>query len=216
MGNSSLSLLARGKHRTVRTTHGKMTRLIPCLVSLVAAVAAQEAKETPLWFLQTELTGSFRERSDACPGLLAANQEEASFGPIFIPEDSEAQICIRFPARDGRPETWRHDRGSRGACANQCCEFKPPLKNPPPPPLSQLGSRPAETVQLPLMSSTVPPCSEDLISTLRRFVSNLRMEVTSLEKASSVTVEDLAVSFTERLPDKMCSHCIACCYLYQT
>ena len=109
-----------------------MTRLIPCLVSLVAAVAAQEAKETPLWFLQTELTGSFRERSDACPGLLAANQEEASFGPIFIPEDSEAQICIRFPARDGRPETWRHDRGSRGACANQCCEFKPPLKNPPP------------------------------------------------------------------------------------
>merc|ERR1712088_1202369 len=55
MGNTSLSLLARGTHRTVRTTHGKMTRLIPCLVSLVAAVAAQEVKETPLWFLQTEV-----------------------------------------------------------------------------------------------------------------------------------------------------------------
>ena len=110
-----------------------MTRLIPAIVSLVAAVAAQEAKETPLWFLETDLTGSFRERSDACPGLLASRQEEASFGPIFIPEDKEANICIRFPARDGRPETWRHDKGSRGACANQCCEFKPPLKNPPPP-----------------------------------------------------------------------------------
>merc|ERR1712061_251510 len=35
--------------------------------------------------------------------------------------------------RDGRPETWRHDLGGKGACANQCCEFKPPLKNPPPP-----------------------------------------------------------------------------------
>merc|ERR1711971_440087 len=67
---------------TVRTTHSKMTRLIPCLVPLVAAVAAQEAKETPLWFLETSISGSFRERSDAC--------------------------------------------------ANQCCEFKPPLKNPPP------------------------------------------------------------------------------------
>ena len=113
-----------------------MTRLIPAIVSLVAAVAAQEAKETPLWFLETDLTGSFRERSAACPGLLRqdkSRQDEASFGPIFIPEDKEANICIRFPARDGRPETWRHDKGSRGACANQCCEFKPPLKNPPPP-----------------------------------------------------------------------------------
>merc|ERR1712203_1180077 len=199
MGNSSLSLLARGKHRTVRTTHGKMIRLVPCLVSLVAAVAAQEAKETPLWFLQTELTGSFRERSDACPGLLAANREEASFGPIFIPEDSEAQICIRFPARDGRPETWRHDRGNRGACANQCCEFKPPLKNPPP------------EADQPNWVETSSDCSaagalvngptlfrgKDLDP--KKIFSSLRMEVTSLEKVSSETAGDLAVSFMEKL-----------------
>merc|ERR1712141_464137 len=102
MGNTSLSLLARGTHRTVRgTTHGKMTRLIPCLVSLVAAVAAQEVKETPLWFLQTELTGSFRERSDACPGLLAANQEVASFGPIFIPEDRRPRSVSDSPPGTG-------------------------------------------------------------------------------------------------------------------
>ena len=110
--------------------------ILSLLQSLVAAVAAQEPKKTPLWFLETDLTGSFRERSAACPGLLRqdkSRQDEASFGPIFIPEDREANICIRFPARDGRPETWRHDKGSRGACANQCCEFKPPLKNPPPP-----------------------------------------------------------------------------------
>merc|ERR1711963_1172081 len=76
---------------------------------------------------------AFSERSGQCPGLLAANQDVASFGPILIPEDKDAKICIRFPARDGRDETWRHDLGSKGACANGCCEFKPPLKNPPPP-----------------------------------------------------------------------------------
>ena len=111
-----------------------MFSLALTLVSLVAAAAAQEeAKETPLWFLEEDLDGTFSQRSGACPGLLAAKQDEASFGPIFIPEDKEANICIRFPARDGRPETWRHDLGGKGACANQCCEFKPPLKNPPPP-----------------------------------------------------------------------------------
>jgi len=104
------------------------------LVSLVAAATAQEGpKPTPLWFLETSLTGSFKERSNTCKGLLAENQDEASLGPIFIPENSEAHICIRFPARDTLPETWRHDRGNKGACANGCCEFLPPLKNPPPP-----------------------------------------------------------------------------------
>ena len=108
-------------------------KLALTLVSLVAAVTAQdEVKETPLWFLQ-DLDGRFSERSGQCPGLLAANQDVASFGPILIPEDKDAKICIRFPARDGRDETWRHDLGSKGACANGCCEFKPPLKNPPPP-----------------------------------------------------------------------------------
>merc|ERR1712227_133465 len=111
-----------------------MMKLALTLVSLVATVAAQEeVKETPLWFLEPSLDGTFSQRSGQCSGLLAANQDEASFGPILIPEDQDAKICIRFPARDGRPETWRHDLGSKGACANQCCEFKPPLKNPPPP-----------------------------------------------------------------------------------
>ena len=110
-----------------------MMKLALTLVSLVAAVTAQdEVKETPLWFLQ-DLDGRFSERSGQCPGLLAANQDVASFGPILIPEDKDAKICIRFPARDGRDETWRHVIGSKGACANGCCEFKPPLKNPPPP-----------------------------------------------------------------------------------
>ena len=110
-----------------------MTRLALTLVSLVATIYAQDAPETPLWFLETALDGPFSERSAQCSGLLAANQNEASFGPIFIPEDQEARICIRFPAREDRPETWRHDIGSKGACSNQCCEFKPPLRNPPPP-----------------------------------------------------------------------------------
>ena len=111
-----------------------MMKLALTLVSLVATIAAQEeAKETPLWFLETSLDGPFSERSAACSGLLASRQDEASFGPIFIPEDQDANICIRFPARDGRPETWRHDLGNKGACANQCCEFKPPLRHPPPP-----------------------------------------------------------------------------------
>ena len=104
------------------------------LVSLVAAAAAQEAApKTPLWFLETSLTGAFKERSNQCKALLGDNKEVASFGPIFIPENSAADICIRFPARNDLPETWRHDRGQKGACANGCCEFLPPLKNPPPP-----------------------------------------------------------------------------------
>jgi len=110
-----------------------MTKML-VLVSLVAAVAAQEAApKTPLWFLETTLTGAFKERSNTCKDLLVKNTEVASFGPIFIPENEAADICIRFPARDTLPETWRHDRGSKGACANGCCEFLPPLKNPPPP-----------------------------------------------------------------------------------
>merc|ERR1711997_44476 len=137
-----------------------MMKLALTLVSLVATIAAQEeAKETPLWFLETSLDGPFSERSAACSGLLASRQDEASFGPIFIPEDQDANICIRFPARDGRPETWRHDLGNKGACANQCCEFKPPPRNPPPP--SPTGSRhltvTAQTLELPSMAR---PCSE--------------------------------------------------------
>merc|ERR1711874_608140 len=126
---TSLSSVARGTpQHQVQLTQSKMV-VVTVLVSLVAAAAAQE---TPLWFLETTLTGSFKERSATCKGLLGDRAEEASVGPIFIPENQPADICIRFPARDTLPETWRHDRGARGACANGCCELLPPLKNPPP------------------------------------------------------------------------------------
>merc|ERR1739840_61690 len=176
-----------------------MMKLALTLVSLVATIAAQEeaAKETPLWFLETSLDGPFSERSSACSGLLASKQDEASFGPIFIPEDQDANICIRFPARDGRPETWRHDLGNKGACANQCCEFKPPLRNPPPP--SPTGSRQltvtARQLELPSMARL---CSEARTWTPRQFASNLRTEVTSLERVSSATAADHAVFSTAR------------------
>merc|ERR1711862_137521 len=121
----------------------------------------------------------FSERSAACSDLLASRQDEASFGPIFIPEDQDANICIRFPARDGRPETWRHDLGNKGACANQCCEFKPPLKTPLPPLPSPTGSRPRQASALTqALPSTARPCSEARTSTPRQFASNLRTEVT--------------------------------------
>ena len=126
-------MLARGTRVEWSESNINMIKLALTLVSLVAAISAQDAPETPLWFLETSLDGKFSDRSSACEGLLEQNQDVASFGPIFIPEDQDAKICIRFPARDGRPITWRHDIGSRGPCSNQCCEFKPPLKNPPPP-----------------------------------------------------------------------------------
>merc|ERR1712012_415310 len=47
-----------------------MIRLALTLVSLVATIYAQDAPETPLWFLETSLDGPFRERSAACPPLL--------------------------------------------------------------------------------------------------------------------------------------------------
>merc|ERR1712126_65351 len=78
-------------------------------------------------------TVPFHKDQDNVQGCWLPIRMKHPFGPILIPEDQDAKICIRFPARDGRPETWRHDLGSKGACANQCCEFKPPLKNPPPP-----------------------------------------------------------------------------------
>ena len=112
--------------------------MLPALLSVVLVAAgsagAQDTPATPLWFLQSQAADlKFSVRSNNCKSLLADNVDTASFGPIFIPEDEPADICIRFPARDDRPETWRHDRGSRGDCANGCCEFKPPLRNPPPP-----------------------------------------------------------------------------------
>merc|ERR1712227_1118179 len=182
-----------------------MMKLALTLVSLVAAVTAQdEVKETPLWFLK-DLDGRFSERSGQCPGLLAANQDVASFGPILIPEDKDAKICIRFPARDGRDETWRHDLGSKGACANGCCEFKPPLKNPPPPapqPTWFEGSNCADTSA----AFEGPTLFMERIWTKRASASNWRTEVMSLEKDSLTTVELVAAFFMARPPKKI-FHC---------
>ena len=101
---------------------------------LLAAVSAQsERPPTPLWFLENSLSGAFRARSAECEKLAPSREGVSSNGPIFIPEDKAADICIYFPATDSRKAAWRHDRGSKGACANGCCEFKPPLKNPPAP-----------------------------------------------------------------------------------
>ena len=87
----------------------------------------------PTWFLETTLVGTFGERSAQCEELFPKYKETASNGPIFIPEDSDADICINFPPRtleDGRELKggWRHDKGAKGACANGCCEFQPPTK----------------------------------------------------------------------------------------
>merc|ERR1711874_99063 len=83
---TSLSSVARGTPRhQVQLTQSKMV-VVTVLVSLVVAAAAQE---TPLWFLETTLTGSFKERSATCKGLLGDRAEEASVGPIFIPENHQ-------------------------------------------------------------------------------------------------------------------------------
>merc|ERR1712243_396852 len=185
---------------TLQLTPGKMVMSV-VLVSLVAAAAAQEAKPTPLWFLETTLTGSFKERSNQCKDLLAGRQEEASLGPIFIPETSDAHICIRFPARDTLPETWRHDRGNKGACANGCCEFLPPPNKPPPPlpqPPSQPGSPPSLTVPTHQQLSLLLLSSRDRSWTQRKFASNSRTEVLSTERESSETVAAPAVSSMAR------------------
>merc|ERR1711874_775140 len=80
--------------------------------------------------------------------------------------------------------TWRHDRGARGACANGCCEFLPPLKNPPP----QLPSPPVSPQSLiaptPQQQSPRQLCSRERNWTQRRFAFNLRMGVLSTERDS--------------------------------
>merc|ERR1719347_2420545 len=175
-------MLARGTRVEWSESNINMIKLALTLVSLVAAISAQETPETPLWFLETNLDGKFSDRSAACEGLFEQNQDVASFGPIFIPEDHDAKICIRVPVRDGSPITWRHDIGSRGPCSNQCCEFKPPLKNPPPPAPSQHGLRPMETAPTLLPLSTVQLCSEEKIWTLRKSASSWKMEHSSLDR----------------------------------
>jgi hypothetical protein len=118
-----------------------MKAVAALVVCLVAAAQAQEGGDSttpaplapPVWFLESSLQGSFAERSAACADLFPAREASSSKGPIFIPEDQPASICINFPPRvlpDGKELKggWRNDQGEKGACANGCCEFKPPTK----------------------------------------------------------------------------------------
>merc|ERR1712012_715702 len=153
-----------------------MIKLALTLVSLVATIYAQDAPETPLWFLETSLDGPFRERSAACPPLLESRQDEASFGPIFIPEDQEA------PA------------------PTSAVSSSPPSRTPLPPPSNPHGSRPA-TAAAPALT---PPsmdqlCSEERTWTPRVFACSLMMEVTSSDKDFSPTAADPAASSTVKL-----------------
>jgi hypothetical protein len=124
-----------------------MLILAVCLVAVAhslpqAPAGEQKPLEPPTWFLETSLEGKFAERSAECKKLFPEYESVASKGPIFIPEDADADICINFPAKtitreDGTtrelPQAWRHDRGSKGACSNGCCEFRPPTKSAPAP-----------------------------------------------------------------------------------
>jgi len=113
--------------------------MLVALVYLVAAVAAMpqaEEAETPVWFIEPELNplvaSEFRkERFALCERIHESREEKKSTGPILIPEDQEANICIYFSPRtlpSGRKLSggWRGDVGRKGSCANQCCEFVPP------------------------------------------------------------------------------------------
>jgi len=110
------------------------------LLSLVlTATEGQEKVEnekvaTPIWYLDSVLTGDFTERSTKCGQNYAERKSEASNGPILIPANTPADICINFPDRTQEDGTeikggWRHDRGAKGDCANGCCEFNPPISN---------------------------------------------------------------------------------------
>lgn len=105
-----------------------------CLVAVAVVVTAQEENVAPPeWFLEPgQLKGDFKARSAECENQ--SGSYESSKGPILIPETTEANICINFPPRTldtGRflPGGWRNDRGQKGSCVNECCEFLPPIKN---------------------------------------------------------------------------------------
>ena len=112
--------------------------VLVCLVAAAAGVPQEESATPapltpPVWFLEAGLQGSFSERSAQCAELFPSREASSSKGPIFIPQNAAASICINFPPRtlpDGKELKggWRNDQGEKGACANGCCEFKPPTK----------------------------------------------------------------------------------------
>ena len=92
-----------------------------------SATDAPEKKPTPVWYIDSSLKGTFSERSTACGQRYQEMKGSASDGPILIPANTPADICINFPARTQEDGTelaggWRHDRGAKGDCANGCCE----------------------------------------------------------------------------------------------
>merc|ERR1712012_946254 len=117
-----------------------MIRLALTLVSLVATIYAQDAPETPLWFLETSLDGPFRERSAACPPLLETRQDEASFGPTWFETsdsscsstDSAINGPTLFRGKDLDPKSicmqlddgsYEFRQGFLSNCGGPCCIF---------------------------------------------------------------------------------------------
>merc|ERR1712012_968873 len=82
-----------------------MIRLALTLVSLVATIYAQDAPETPLWFLETSLDGPFRERSAACPPLPRQDKMKPPLDPSSSPRIKRLESVSDSPPEmvDPRP-----------------------------------------------------------------------------------------------------------------
>lgn len=101
------------------------------LLLMVTAVLGQE--ERPVWYLNSSLSGTFSERSARCEKMFESRRSEASYGRILIPANTPADICIKFPKITQETGAvleggWRHDRGTKGGCANGCCEYGQRIK----------------------------------------------------------------------------------------
>lgn len=114
--------------------------MLPAALSLLPALLAEVGAQAPpappdrLWFRQDSLG----------PGQTCAAQFEnikdteaviSGKGPIILPEDATFSVCIKFleglytdPStgeavkRAGRD--WAYDTGSKGPCAEGCCEYQ--------------------------------------------------------------------------------------------
>jgi len=140
-------------------------------VSLLA-VAASAQRPSPSWYIDETVQNTKQCES---PKALTTT------GPIYIDTSSSGKvtgdtqkICIYFPpARIVVPDKknpggnktvdlggWRHDEGKLSQCANQCCEWDPPVsklgKKPPPPTWFEdmsdnCDNVPEQTIQGPLL-----------------------------------------------------------------